>query len=102
MLLDRLTVDLLARALDQTGALVSLIRGDQAGLPTPCSAFDVRALVNHTVYDLRTFSILLTGGQRESPDRDLIGDDWPAAYRSAADDLMATWKARGTEGTLKL
>jgi len=45
---------------------------------------------------------MLTGGQRESPDRDLIGDHWPAAYRSAADELMATWKARGTEGTLKL
>jgi len=53
MMLDRLTVDLLARALDQSGALVSRIRRDQAGLPTPCPAFDVRALVNHTVYDLR-------------------------------------------------
>jgi uncharacterized protein (TIGR03086 family) len=102
MMLDRLTLELLARALDQTGALVARIRSDQAGLPTPCSAFDVRALVNHTVYDLRTFRTLLAGGQRESPDRDLIGDDWSAAYRLAADELLATWTARGTEGTLKL
>jgi uncharacterized protein (TIGR03086 family) len=101
VVLDRLSLDLLARALDQTGELVSGIQPDQAGLPTPCSAFDVRALVNHTVYDLRTFSTLLTGGQRESADRDLIADDWPAAYRAAAEELMATWRARGTEGTLK-
>ena len=49
MMLDRLTPELLARALDQTGALVARIRSDQAGLPTPCSAFDVRALVNHFI-----------------------------------------------------
>ena len=101
MVLDRLSLDLLARALDQTGNLVQHIQPEQADLPTPCSAFDVQKLVNHTVYDLRTFNILLNGGQRESPDRDLIGQDWAAAYRAAADELMATWRARGTEGTLK-
>ena len=101
MVLDRLSLDLLSRALNQTGELVASIEPGQAGLPTPCPAFDVRALVNHTVYDLRTFNTLLNGGQRESPDRDLIGEDWVSAYRGAADELMTTWRARGTEGTLK-
>jgi uncharacterized protein (TIGR03086 family) len=102
VVLDRLTLDLLAHALDQTGEVVAGLRPEQADLPTPCTNFDLRALVNHTVYDLRTFGTLLSGGQREAPDRDLIGDDWSSAYRAAADDLMATWRARGTEGTLKL
>jgi uncharacterized protein (TIGR03086 family) len=102
VLLDRLTLDLLESALAQTGDLVAGLRPDQASLPTPCTAFDVRALVNHTVYDLRTFNILLSGGERESPDVDLIGEDWSAAYAAAADRLMATWRARGVEGTLKL
>jgi uncharacterized protein (TIGR03086 family) len=100
--LDRLTLDLLERALSQTGDVIVQLRPDQASLPTPCSAFDMRALVNHTVYDLRSFNTQLAGGERESRDLDLIGDDWSAAYRTAADGLMATWRARGVEGTLNL
>jgi uncharacterized protein (TIGR03086 family) len=100
--LDRLTLDLLERALAQTGGVIALPRPDQAGLPTPCSAFDLQALVNHTVYDLSTFRRLLSGAEREPPDRDLIGDNWPAAYHAAADGLMDTWRARSLEGTLKL
>jgi len=102
VVLDRLSLELLETALDQTGDIVARLQPDQATLPTPCSAFDLRALVNHTVYDLRTFNTLLSGGQRESPDQDLVGDDWTSAYRAAADGLMTTWRARGTEGTLKL
>jgi uncharacterized protein (TIGR03086 family) len=100
--LDRLTLDLLERSLGQTGDVVGQLRLDQASLPTPCTAFDMRALVNHTVYDLRAFNTQLSGGERESADRDLIGQHWSAAYRAAADGLMATWRRRGVEGTLNL
>jgi uncharacterized protein (TIGR03086 family) len=100
--LDRLTLDLLGRALAQTSGVIAPLRLDQASLPTPCSAFDVQALVNHTVCDLSNFRAQLSGGERLAPDRDLIGDNWLAAYRAAADGLMATWQARGVEGTLKL
>jgi uncharacterized protein (TIGR03086 family) len=99
--LESLTLDLLARALGQTGALVTGIQPDQADLPTPCTEFDVRALVNHIVYDLRIFRLLLSGAEREPAGRDLIGDDWPGAYRGAADELLSTWRTRGIEGTFK-
>ena len=101
MVSDRLTLDLLERALDQTSKLVSGIKPDQAGLPTPCTEFDVHALVNHIVYDLRIFKTTLTEGEREAPGADLIGDDWSAAYHAAAQDLLTTWRAHGTEGMLK-
>lgn len=65
--LDRLSLDLLARGLDQTGALVAGIRPDQAGLPSPCPEFDLRALVNHSVYDLHQFRSTLSGGAARHP-----------------------------------
>ena len=95
-------IRMLERAIAQMGVLVAGIRPEQAGLSTPCPEFDVRALVNHVVYDLRTFKAMLAGEQRASPDVDLIGDDWSAAYRSAADSLLDGWHSRGLAGTLQL
>ena len=94
------SIDVLQRADDQLRRIISHVRPDQAGLPTPCSDFDVRALVNHIVYDVQTFTAMISGGQRGSPDADLIGDDWLAAYRSSADALLSAWRTRGTGGTL--
>ena len=101
MRLDRLTLDLLKRAMDLTGSLIARICPEQAELPTPRTKFDLRALVNHTVYDLQTFN-MLNGGQREVPGRDLIDDHWSCAYRHAAHQLMATWQTRDLNDTLRL
>src|SRR4051794_40648597 len=65
-------LDLLASALKQNCEIISRIRPDQANLPTPCSEWDVRALVNHIVYDLRAFTASVDGGERPSTDEDLI------------------------------
>lgn len=95
------SLDLLNRAIEQTGVLVGRVRPDeQANLPTPCTDWNVRQLVNHIVYDLRTFAHILRGEPRDAADVDLIDDDWPGAYRASADALLRTWRERGTEGTL--
>src|SRR5215471_1336366 len=96
------SLDHLSRALDQAGALIERIQPDQSSAPTPCPAFDLRALVNHMVYDLQSFAAMLKAAPRGSPDVDLIDDDWSGAYRSAAANLLATWSQRGTEEPLKL
>jgi uncharacterized protein (TIGR03086 family) len=90
---DRL--DLLARALDQTGALVSATRPDQATLPTPCRSWDVRALVDHIAHDIEQFTAAAAGRDWRRHDRDLVGDDWAGAYRAAADGLLAAWRRAG-------
>jgi uncharacterized protein (TIGR03086 family) len=72
----------------------------QWDLPTPCTEWDVRALVNHVVGEDRWTRPLLEGmtiaevGDRL--DGDLLGDDPPAAGRAAAaeatgavDELLA-------------
>ena len=86
---------LLARALDQTGALIAQARPDQARLPTPCRSFDVRTLVNHIVLDVRGFTATAGGGTFERLDDDVLGDDWAGAFRAAADGLLAAWRRPG-------
>ena len=85
----------LTRALDQTGALIAGVRPDQADLPTPCRSWDVRALVNHIVDETTQFALLTAGGTRKQLAEDLIGDDWAAAYREAADALLDAWRQPG-------
>ena len=86
---------LLDRALDQAGAVIARIRPEQAALPTPCRSWDVRALVNHVVNDVRQFTGTVGGGRFQRRDDDVIGDDWAGAYRAAAAGLLAAWRREG-------
>ena len=93
---DRDPVALLSRALDQTGAIIARARPDQATMPTPCRSWDVRALVNHVVQDVRQFTAGASGqDQQWEDDSDVVGDDWAGAYREAADELLAAWRREG-------
>jgi len=93
----------LSRALDQAGAIIAKVTPDQAALPTPCSAWDVRALVNHVVQDVRMFTASAGGTARPPSDEDVIGDDWTGAYQHAAKALLAAWRAPGMlDRTLRL
>jgi uncharacterized protein (TIGR03086 family) len=94
------TLDLLERALDQTGTIIARVRPDQAGLATPCTDFDVRALLNHIVFDVQMFASTLNGGERGSPDVDLIGEHWTGAFDAARTSLLDAWHQRGVDGTL--
>jgi uncharacterized protein (TIGR03086 family) len=96
-------IEELSHALDQTGAIISRVRSDQATLPTPCALWDVRALVNHVVLDVQRFTATASGAAWEERDADVIGDDWSGAYRRAADALLAAWRREGvTDRTLRL
>ena len=86
---------LLARALEQTAAVIAAIPAGLAGAPTPCPAWNVQALVRHLVgQDLRNFAVSARG---ESADwqapADELGQDWAAAFRVGAEELLAVWRA---------
>ena len=85
----------LARALDQTGTVIARVRPEQAQLPTPCRAWDVRALINHVVHDVQMFAATVGGSARPQQDSDVIGDDWAGAYHVASDALLAVWRREG-------
>lgn len=69
--------------------------------PTPCDAWDVRALVNHVVGANRRYTMLLHGATAAEVDAtrsaDHLGDDAIAAFRATAAELI---DAFGHEGAL--
>jgi len=95
------SLELLERALDQAGTVIARTRADQASSPTPCTDFDVRALVNHLVYDVQIFAAGVSGGERGSPNANLIGNDWSGAYDAARTSLLDAWRRKGVDGTVK-
>src|SRR5262245_6261130 len=96
-------VGVLDRALTECGRLIGNVTPDQAGLPTPCASFDLRALINHIVYDVRMFTETSLGNPRPPAGEDVIGDDWSGAYDAAAAGLLAVWRRPGAlEGTITL
>ncbi len=103
MTVDSDPIARLARALNETDAIIARVRPEQATLPTPCRAWDVRALVNHVVQDVRQFAAMVCGEEWEQDDADVIGDDWTGAYRAASGALLAAWRREGAlAGTVRL
>lgn len=87
------TRDLYARALKQFGEKVHAVGGDQWANATPCSEWDVRALVNHLVNENLWVPPLLEGRTIEEVgdrfDGDQLGTDPGGAWEASADDALA-------------
>jgi uncharacterized protein (TIGR03086 family) len=74
--------------------IVAAIGPSQLGLPTPCTEYDVRALLSHIVGGMnRVATAGESGDALAVPARvDGVPDDgWPAAYRAAAGRAQAAW-----------
>ena len=79
-------LDLLQRAVDQTGRIVAGVKTDQLSATTPCTDWDVRGLLDHTIAGVDMFS---RAAQAIAFDpsifaRDNVGDDPAASYDAAA------------------
>jgi uncharacterized protein (TIGR03086 family) len=92
----------LAAALDGTGRLIVAVTGEQWHLPTPCTDWTVRQLVNHLVGGNRLITRVLRGeplppldqlGRRGSEDQ--LGNDPATAYRTSASELLEGLRAPG-------
>ena len=87
------------RALDETARLVDAVRPDQMGLPTPCSDWDVQALLAHLVGGNIRYAGVTRGepiqrgpARGGGPSVDLLGDDPAGAYRRSAAAMDAAWR----------
>lgn len=86
----------MAGACAATERFVENVRDDQLDLPTPCTEWDVRALLNHLVGTLTLGEALLLDTAPATaiepgglPADDLIGEDPLKAYRAGVDSLLA-------------
>ena len=90
---------LFRRSVDAFGARVHGVAGDRWAASTPCPDWDVRALVNHLVYELR-WSVPLLAGRTVAEvgdrfDGDLLGDDPVGRWDSAAQEAVAAVDGEG-------
>lgn len=99
------TYQALDAAISSTGPIVEGTTPAQFDRPTPCTTWDVRALLNHVVGTLWAAHALLTDtpvpynlGPGALPDTDLVDDNPSAAYKEGADALRA---AASTPGSLE-
>jgi uncharacterized protein (TIGR03086 family) len=85
--------ELFRRGLDESTAVVERVRPEDFALPTPCTEWDVRALLGHMLYELSWVPEMVSGktiaevGSRY--DGDLIGADPVASWRAAASAARA-------------
>ena len=92
----------LEEALELAGRLVAGVKPDQWELPTPCTEWNVRQLVDHLVSGHLLFARVLRGETFEqavaaarSPDDDRLGDDAAAAYDASAREVLAAFSTPG-------
>lgn len=95
----------LRAGVDQARPIISAITTDRYDLPTPCSEWNVRQLINHMIGGLVMFRDVGTAGEADPAlfGADLIGVDATASFDAAGAAALEAWSAEGKmEGTAKL
>lgn len=95
--MEDMTESGLRRGIGEFDRRVRAVRPEQWADPTPCTEWDVRALVNHLVTEQLWAPLLLDGATIEDIgdrfDGDQLGDDPVAAWASAATATLEAFAA---------
>ena len=93
------TLDLLSRADDGFAQRLALVRPGQWAAPTPCTEWDVRALVNHVVGANRRYVMLLHGATTDEVEAtraaDHLGGDPARSFAATSAELTAAFAEPG-------
>jgi uncharacterized protein (TIGR03086 family) len=65
------------------------VKQGQLSDSTPCSDFDLRALLNHLIGGMTMLQTAAAGGKATMPEGDLVGGEPAARYDEARDKLLA-------------
>ena len=89
------------RVLDRTNEVIDRVEPAQLGNPTPCTEWDVRAVINHITGGATMFAECVEQGSvpdarlGELMGGDNLGDDFKGRYRAASDRARATFAMPG-------
>ncbi len=90
-------LDAFTRVIGEVEAIVGAVRPEQLSAPTPCSELQVRALINHLIFENLAHAALADGAAIPAPDRttDYVGEDHVAAYLESARAVRAAFERPG-------
>ncbi len=88
-------IDLLTRTSDAFALRLALVQPHEWIAPTPCTEWDVQALVNHVVGANRRYTMLLHGATADEVDAtrtaDHLGDDPASSFGATTAELRAAF-----------
>ncbi len=84
-----------ARVLAEVERLVAAVDPARFGDPTPCAGWDVRALLEHLVWENLLWTSLADGAPRGDFTADHLGDDHVAAFQTAAAATLTAFRRPG-------
>ncbi len=83
----------LREALNQAQQIVDRVEPEQLDLPSTCSDWTVRQLINHLVSANLTVAANILGDPRPAPQADVLGNDFRNAFRAAADEVLNAFQS---------
>jgi uncharacterized protein (TIGR03086 family) len=96
-------IERIERATKHASKAVHGVKADQLDQATPCSEFDVRALLNHMLGGLEMLRTAAEGGESKMPEGDQFGADPGKEYDERAAKLVDAVRQAGTlERTWKM
>ena len=75
--------------------VITRVRPDQLEYATPCTEWDVRALINHVVTGNLRFAALVAGEPQHGSGDDVLGGDPLASFRDSFDRLCQVFDRPG-------
>jgi uncharacterized protein (TIGR03086 family) len=83
----------LAKSVSAVGTLMETVTDDQLSLPTPCTEFMVKDLLEHLAMMMQRIAILGNGGKWTDVDESMfeMESGHAAAFRQGAHDSMEAW-----------
>lgn len=97
---------LFAEAVKEAGSCVLRVEPAQLGGATPCTEWDLRALLGHMVYEMSWVADLLAGKTVAEVgakyDGDLLGGNAPGAWQRASEAALAAVEATDLSQTVHL
>ena len=96
-------VQRIEKATEHASKIVNAIKPDQLSNQTPCTEFDVKALLNHMIGGLEMLRDAASGGSPAAPDGDQFGENPGAEYDARRKKLVEAVRGEGAlEGTWKM